>query len=302
MHGVMRSVVLSLALASLAVTEASQPVWQHQLPETGLLPSAFSTEIVTEMRERHGHSRLGMQTASLTIPLSDPRRSSVAGWAFNASFDTELTLIDAEGDFSLQHDTLGEFTLPLSLIRTESDGNRLILALAPMLATDFDELTRGLDLGAVASYTVRRSENFSYSLGLGVAPRMARYGVVPFIGFEWRLPQDWTLSLKGYRLSAMHAFSERFSAGPFVAGTGGTWAVSTDEGSRILRVQSLVLGVAGEYDFSGEGQRKRLITASVGSTVATSARFYRRGSSSHSVEAHHYHPGLSVSLGVDCRF
>ncbi len=298
----MRSYILPLMLATAAVAEAQQPVWQHQLPESGLMPSAFSTEIVSQMSERHGNSELGMQRASLTIPLADPRRSSVCGWAFNAALEAEVTFINASGDFALQEDTLYEFTLPLSFIRSEENGNRLVLALTPMLATDFNELARGLDLGAVASYTVKRSDTFSYSFGLGVAPRMARFGIVPFVGFEWKLPQDWTLTLKGYRLSAMHAFSERFSAGPYIAGTGGTWAVDTAEGSRILRVQSLVLGVAGRYDFSTEGENQRVITAAIGSTLATSARFYRRGSSDRAEESHHYHPGITLSLGLDFKF
>ncbi len=298
----MRSYFLPLAFAALSTAQAQQPVWQHQLPESGLLPSALSSRYVSEMSERHGDSSLGMQTVSLTIPLSDPSRSSLYGWAFNAALESEVTFMDVEGDIALQHETLCEFTLPLSLIRSEANGNRLIAALVPMLATDFCQVERGLDLGAVASYTIRRSETFSYSFGLGVAPRFARYGVVPFLGFEWKPAQDWTVSLKGYRLSAMHAFDERFSAGLFAAGTGGTWAVSTDEGSRLLRVQSLVLGLAAEYDFSEAGERKRLITASVGSAVATSARFYRRGSSEHALESHHYHPGVTASVGVDFRF
>ncbi len=298
----MRQYLLPLMLASMAAAQAQRPVWQHQLPETGLYPSAFSVGYISEMSERHGNSRLGMQTLSLTIPLSDPRRSSLYGWAFNAALESEVTFLDVSGDMALQRDTLCEFTLPLSVIRTEKSGNRLILAVVPMLATDFCEVERGLDLGAVASYTIRHSDSFSYSFGLGVAPRFARYGVVPFVGFEWKLPQDWTVSLRGYRLSAMHAFSERFSAGLFAAGTGGTWAVSTDDGARLLRVQSLVVGLAAEYDFSGIGQTKRLITASVGSAVATSARFYRRGSSEHSKEAHHYHPGVTATLGLDFRF
>ncbi len=279
------------------------PVWRYEMPSTGVLPSALSYEFASRMRERHsGSSRFSMQNVSLAVPFSNPRASSIGAWAFNAELDATVTSLDVDGSLDLRHDTLYNLTLPLSFIRQVGAGNRVVLALAPSVSTDFVHMARCFDLGAMASYTVRRNERFSYTLGLGLAPRFSRYYGVPVLGFEWKPTDDWTIALNGYRFSAMNHLGGGVSVGVFASSTGGTWSVDTQRGSRNLRVQSLVLGVAGEYDFAGKGQTKRILTAAIGSTVATSVRFCRQKGSQDADEAHHYRPGFYASVGLDFRF
>ncbi len=294
-----------MMLASLAVAGARDvvPAWSWGLPETGLMPSAFSFDFASSMRERHsGDSHFGMQSVNLCIPLSDPRRSSLYGWAFNAEFASTVSFVDAEGTLELESDTLYKFTLPLSFIRSLPSGNRLVVAAAPTVASDLECGARSVDLGLFAAWTRKVNLRFSYTLGMAAYPRFARYYAVPVFGFEWRPTDDWTIALKGYRLSAMKAVTERFSAGVFTAVRGGVWTVETERGARMLNVQSLVAGVAAEYDFSEAGQRKRIITVSLGSTLATSVRFHEYGGDREADEAHHYRPGLYASVGVDFRF
>ncbi len=301
----MKSYMFSMVLASLAVVSASDmtPGWSYALPDTGLLPSAFSYEFTSTMRERHnGLSRFGMQQASLTIPLSDPRQSSIHGWAFNASFESTVTFIDARGTLDLHSDTLYKFTLPLTFIKGTSSGGRILLAAAPAFASDLERAERSFDFGMLVAYMKPVNKSFNYTIGIAAYPRFARYWAVPFVGFEWKPAEDWKIALSGYRFSIMHAVTERFSAGAFVASRGGVWSVETDRGARQFSVQSLVVGVTGEYDFSQAGQRKRIITASLGSTLATSVRFHECSSSREADEAHHYRPGFYGSVGVDFRF
>ncbi len=301
----MKSYMFSMILASLAVASASNvaPGWSYALPDTGLLPSAFSYEFTSTMRERHnGGSHFGMQQVNLTIPLSDPRKSSVHGWAFNAELDSSVTFIDAEGTLDLRSDTLYKFSLPLSFIRDTSGDERVILAAAPTVSSDLQRSERCFDFGLFALYRKPLSTSFRYSIGAAAYPRFARYWVVPVFGFEWTPTEEWTIALSGYRLSAMKSMTERFRAGAFVASKGGVWAVETDRGARQLSIQSLVVGVTGEYDFSQPGQRKRIITASLGSTLATSVRFHECSSDRDADEAHHYRPGFYGSFGVDFRF
>ncbi len=301
----MKRCLFSLMLASLAVAGGREltPRWSYALPETGLLPSAFSYDFTSSMRERHGGaSHFGMQNMNLTIPLSDPYKSSVRGWAFNAELSSTVSFVDAEGTLDLQSDTLYKFTLPLSLIRRTAEGNRIIVAAAPTLSSDLERWERSVDFGLFAAYTKTVNERFSFTLGAAAYPRFARYYAVPVFGFEWKPAEDWTVALSGYRLSAMNALTERFSAGLLVAATGGVWSVETERGARMLSVQGLVLALAGEYDFSSAGQRKRIITAAIGSTLASSVRFHEYRGEHEADEAHHYRPGLYASVGVDFRF
>ncbi len=294
---------LMLASAGLAGAQALPPGWTYALPETGLLPSAASYEFASSMRERHsGASHFGMQSASLTIPFSDPRASSLYGWAFNAELSSTVTFVDAAGDISLENDTLYKLTLPLSFIRPTEQGNRWVVAAAPTVSSDLDCGARCFDLGLFAAYTENWSDSFNFTIGIAGYPRFARYYFVPVFGFEWKPAEDWTVKLRAYELTAMNAVSERLSLGVFAAAKGGVWSVETERGARMLNVQSLVAGVAAEYDFSQAGQRKRIITAALGSTLASSVRFHEYGGSRDVDEAHHYRPGLYASVGVDFRF
>ncbi len=301
----MKRCLYTVMLASLAVAGAqeSMPAWRYALPETGLLPSAASCEFVSSMRERHGgRSHFGMQNLSFSIPFSDPYKSSLHGWAFNAEFDAMISFLDAEGTLDLRCDTLYHFTLPVSLIRKTTEGNRIVLSLVPTLASDFARSERCFDLGFMAAWSKPVNERFRCTLGVAALPRFARYWAVPFIGFEWKPTDDWTIALSGYTLSAKYAVNDRLALGAFAAAKGGVWSVETERGARLLNIQSFVLGLTGEYDFSQAGQRKRILTASVGSVLASTVRFHECNGDREADETHHYRPGFYASFGFDCRF
>lgn len=277
--------------------------WDYDLPDTGIIPNYAHASYASRMRERHGgRSHLGMQRYALTLPLSDPRRSGGAGWRFNAQFDAKATLLDVGGSLDLHRDELFSFSLPLSVMKPLPGGRRLSVALAPGMASDMSGSARGYDLAAFVDYRVKAGETLSYGAGLGMSPRFAQYWVVPFFSLAWQPAPDWEVRLRGYRLTALYALSPQLAVGPFMEGIGGAWMVKTDRGDRIFRVRSLVAGVTGEYGFSRAGQRKRVVTASLGTTLASSAQFCERGGSKDAYETHHYRPGLYAAIGLDFRF
>lgn len=276
--------------------------WTYQLPDTGILPSYARVTAYTRMGERHGGSHFSMQKYALTLPFSDPRRSGVDKWLLNVELEAEWARADAGGTLTLSHDDFYRLMLPISFIRPEQNGDRLILALAPSVAAASGSFAEGCDLSAAAMYTFRRSETWNYGVGLYVSPRFAPYGVIPLFSFEWKPARDWTVTLKNYHLTAMKALSDRFEIGPFMGGSGGIWAVETPQGDRFFRVRSLVAGVTATYDFSRPGQTKRIVELSLGSTLATTAGFCRRNGSKEPESLHHYKPGFYLSAGVDFRF
>lgn len=276
--------------------------WHHKLPETGLMPSFASFEMTSTMGERHGGSTLSWQKYGLCIPLADPRQSGGADWMFNASVNADVTFMDANGAFDLRRNELYNITLPLAAIVPRQNGDMFVAVVAPALASDFVHGAHSFHLNCLLSYSVKHSETLSYSVGIGHSPDATIYGLMPVFSFNWQMTPDWSVQMSGFRFAVMRKMNEQLSLGLFADGVGGSWAVNTEYGTRMLRVRSLVLGTTAEYDFSKPGETKRIITLSVGSTVATSAQLCRYNSDLDREVGHHYHPGLFVSGAVDFRF
>lgn len=296
-----RTLCVGLCLATAAAA-AENAAWQYSLPDTGVAPSYAAVTVISQMGERHGGSKLGMQTFELTLPLSDPRKTSYGDWYINAQLDLRLTLLNAEGHLHPEHDEMYSGSLPVTMIRNFASGNRLSITVAPAVASDFGGTNRFFDVVGGSTYTVKHSDSLSYTVGMGISPRFASHAVVPMVGFSWQPNEAWDVSLRFYKLSAMYKVNERLSVGPFLSGYNHSWMVNTERGDKIFRFRSLVAGVTGEYDFSRAGQRKRIITASVGSTLASVAQFCDRTADKDPIESHHYKPGIYLSVGVDFRF
>lgn len=298
----MKALRVMLPLSAGIAAAASVPV-QVKTPTTGLLPSHVNVEFATRMGERHGGSDLSWSSYNITLPFLDPRKSNIGSWAVNAQADLHATLLSAGGDLDLRRNELYSFTLPVSFISPEKAGNsRLVLALAPAVSTDFAGTAHCFDFTAGAFYSEKTGENFSYMAGLAVSPRFAAYGIAPVFNFNWSVSPQWEIALSRYKLSALYQGGGRLRIGPFVSTRGGAWMVDTPAGDRLFRITTLIAGLTGEYDFHQAGERKRVIYASVGSTIATTAGYYRRNFKKDNITVHHYHPGFYASFGVDFRF
>lgn len=290
--------VLALACASIAQAD----VWSLRMPDTLALPSYAKATYISRMGERHGGSHLGLQEYTLNIPFTDPRKSHVGNWWINLQGNAAVTIMDVGGGLDLRKDELFEFSVPVTVIRPLSGGDKFMFTAMPRIASDGVHPSRAWDLALVAEYCVRQSESFSYSIGLASSPRFADYVVVPYFSFNWQATPDWLVRLRGYKLAALYRVSDRLMVGPTLGGEGGSWMVDTPAGQRLLRVRSLALALTAEYDFSRPGQTRRIITASVGSTLATSAEICRRNAGHDSQASFHYKPGVVISAGVDFRF
>lgn len=294
---------LSAILALLCVQSAWAEVWTLRMPDTYLLPSYAKATYVSRMHERHGGSHLGWQEYTLNLPFTDPRRSHLGNWMLSVQGNASVSIMDVGGTLDLRKDELLDFAVPVTLIRPMArSGERFSITAMPRYAGDAAHSARSWDLTVVADYARRCTESFSYSIGLASSPRFADYAVVPYVSFRWQATPYWLVSLRGYKLSALYKLSERLQVGPAIGNEGGTWMVDTPDGERVLRVRSLTAAMVAEYDFSRVGQSKRIIMASVGTTLATSAEICRRNASHDRVEGFHYKPGLVISAGVDFRF
>lgn len=290
-----------MILAGTAAADSIHTL-QYDLPATGLTPSFGEFTYISRMRQRHGGSNLSMQSYALTIPLSDPRKTHWNDISINAQLDTKISVFNAGGSLSLRNEVMYNVGLPISFIKPMPGGNTLIVGLAPELATDGRAVKHGFDLSAYGMYTVKQSDTFNYSFGVGISPRFAEYLAVPFFAFEWKPNQQWIIAMSGYQMSALYQVNERLRVGPFLKSDGGIWAVDTPTGDKYFRMRALVLGLTGEYNFAGAGETKRVLTLSIGSNVATRADFLKRNADKDHVETHHYKPALYVSAGVDFRF
>lgn len=298
----MKALHVMLPLSAGIAAAASIPM-QVEMPATGLFPSHANIEFTTRMGERHGGSDLSWSSYNVSLPFLDPRKSNIGSWAVDAHADLHAILLSTGGDLDLRRNELYSFTLPVSFIRPEKNGNsRLVATLAPAVSADFAGTTHYFDFTTGAFYSQKSRENFSYSVGLALSPRFAKYGVVPVFGFNWKVTPQWEIVLSRYKLSALCRSSERLRVGPFVSTRGGAWMVDTPAGDRLFRITTLVAGLTGEYDFHRDGERKRIIYAAVGSTITTQAGYYRRNFKKDNLEVRHYRPGFYACFGVDFRF
>lgn len=294
---------LSAILALLLIQSAWAETWSLRMPGTYLLPSYARATYVSRMHERHGGSHLGWQEYTLNLPFTDPRRSHFGRWMLNVQGNAGVSLLDVGGNLDLRKNELLDFSVPVTLIRPLArKGDRISLTAMPRYAGDAAHSARSWDLGVVADYTRRHSSSFTYSLGLAASPRFADYAVVPYFAFKWQATPEWQVSLRGFKLSALYKVSERLQLGPALGSEGGTWMVDTPAGERVLRIRSLTAALLAEYDFTGAGQSRRIIVASVGTTLATRAEICRRNASHDSEAGFHYKPGVVISAGVDFRF
>ena len=291
--------ILSLGCVLSAQDAAS---WSVHMPATGLLPSYTHVNYISRMGERHGGSHLGLQEYTLNIPLADPYRSRVGRWSLNMQANASLTLMDVGGHLNLRQDELFDFSLPISIISAIGSKDGFVFTVAPHMAGDLIHTGRSWEIAAIAEYSERLSETFSYSIGIAFSPRFADYTVVPFVSFTWQATPLWQVRMKGYKLAALYKVTDKLQIGPCVSAEGGSWIIDTPEGQRQLRVRSLAAAVLMEYDFSKAGERKRIVSASLGSTLATSAEICRRTADHDSVAIYHYKPGLVFSAGLDFRF
>ena len=207
------------------------------------------------------------------------------------------------GGFGLRKRELYDFALPLSLIRNYPSGNRLILAAAPTIASDFVKWDRALSMNGLVEYRIKASECFSYAFGVACTPRLVSWGLIPVASFEWQPCDNWNVKLGGARLTVMRDLPRGWSAGFFASGVGGSWAVSADDGNtRLFRVRSLVMGGMAEWDFSRPGQRKRIVNFAVGMPVLTTAEYCRFNASKKTLGKRHYGTGVYATAAIDFRF
>jgi hypothetical protein len=92
-----KSLLAGCCLAASALA-AEPATWQYSLPDSGVAPSYAAVTAISQMGERHGGSRLGLQSFELTLPLSDPRKTHYGDWHINKKCTVYLEANNLLGD------------------------------------------------------------------------------------------------------------------------------------------------------------------------------------------------------------
>ena len=292
------SILLGLALAALP----SGAAWQYRLPDTGLLPYAARVSGTNAMGERHGGSTLQWERVNVQVPLADPFRSGGEGWMFNASLGLDWTHLKATGQVRPEHEDLFTLTLPLGVVCPLAQGRHVAFCFFPTVATDGAGSGHSFVPVSAVDYRLYRSETFTCSVGLSYDSHTIDSYVTPYVTFVWKPTPDWRISLTDCALRGMRELGGGWAAGLFAGGVFGTWAMHEQEGTTLLRLRSLVAGARVERVFSRNEHTTSFFFADVGSTLTTSLQRVRPHALDEPLSNHHYHPGLYLSLGVDCRF
>ncbi len=273
--------------------------WRYDLPPSGLMPSYFSITAQLESDARDGDSTFAMQQAELEVPLSDPRKSGYASWAFISSLSTTYTHVETNAELSLDHNDFYRFTLPLGVIQ-RNEHRSLFFMLTPSIASDFESMDGSFTLGGIAAYSSTWGDGFDYTLGLGYFPRSFLFGFIPFVNFEWEFAPDWVFELERSTLILEHRLSEKQNLALFFEYDGEAWTAHTDRGLRTFSFSALVAGLRWEYNIAPPKVPKQLIRVELGVPIYTDADIEYRNQDSEFSER--YETSLRLSLGIDMRF
>ncbi len=273
--------------------------WRYDLPPSGLTPSYFAVTAQLESDARDGGSTFAMQQAELEIPLSDPRKSGYASWAFISSLSTTYTHVETNGELSLDHNDFYRFTLPLGVIQRNKQRS-LFFMVTPSITSDFESMDGSFTLGGIAAYSSTLKDDFDYTFGLGYFPRSFLFGFIPFVNFSWEFTPDWVFELERSTIILEHQLSEKQHLALFFEYDGEAWTAHTDRGLRTFSTSSLVAGLRWEYNIAPPKVPKRLIRVELGVPIYTDADIEYRNQDSEFSER--YDTSLRLSLGIDMRF
>ncbi len=313
--GAIRSLILPLLAFSCISLFASQlnaeqasaenlyspSSWRYDLPPSGLIPSYFSISTQLESDARSGGSSFAMHQAELEVPLSDPRRSGYASWAFIASLSTSYTHAETNGELSLDNNDFYRFTMPLGVIQ-RNESRSLFFMITPSLASDFETTDGAFTMGGIAAYSSTWGDHLDYTLGAAYFPRSFLFGFIPFVNFSWEFAPDWIFELDRSTLILEHQVSDNQKLALFFEYDGEAWTARTDRGLRTFSVSSLVAGLRWEYNIASPKVPKRLIRVELGVPFYTDADIEYRHGDQDSEFSERYKTSLRLSLGLDMRF
>ncbi len=295
--------ISAVILSTVTFAQAEEIGWRYNLPDAGLVPHSVNYEGLSRASATDGNSKFGIQEFGVALPLSDPTRS---GYGHKCMLSAELDLgyahVSSSGEMSLPESSLYSITLPVALLMTRDNGNRFMFAVAPSIDSDVGEAAGSMTIGMLASYTVERSNDFSYNIGLAYSPAFSESGFVPMVGFNWTINERWDLNLERASLELMYKVNESFQLGPIARFDSNAWIIHADEGRRRLRTRSFILAVQGEYKLAKRGNRQPIITAALGSSVYNRVDLLKCNSDQTSTMRNHYDPALYVSIGLDWAF
>lgn len=286
----------------MTLSYADDSDWRYGLPDTGLTPSFFSYEALSNADERDGGSSFGMQKLGLSVPLSDPRKTGYQRWLLSAELDANLIELHTAGRIALSEETMYALNIPIAAVRHYQSGNRLTLAVVPSLASDMGHASGGFTVGGMAYYRVKYSETFTYSYGAAFSQRYDRSGFVPLVGFDWQMSPEWKLSFSKLDLALEYQFNEQLTFGPYVGAISNSWTIHPDNEAYWLRTFSLIAGVKGQYNVASKGQAKKVIDFALGATIFSRAKIEEHTWHQDEVLKEYYKPALYVRLGFDMRF
>lgn len=290
--------------AVLGVAQAEPLSWHYNIPETGVMPAAFTASVTSPMSTRHGDGSLALNQMRVCTPLSDPRRSDIEGWHVYFALDMERTELQNHTALPTEHSVFYDIAAPLAFIRTFADETRLTLTFSPHVAGDLSNSARSFEPAGYVDYRFYNTEKLTLSAGLAITPAHSETWVIPFVCVEWDMPQDWHLHIKGVEMTLLHpVWREGHAAGIFARAVGGAWAAEMqDDSSRLLRVRSFATGLRWQYTNAPTSETRALFFAEIGSALITRACVSRWDDRDDYEESRFYNPGLYLSAGVDLRF
>jgi len=230
---------ITIALAALQLTARAQ---QTEKTPGSLQLGSFTTQYSYSPFSING-KRVEIQQvgAAFNLPVFYTFKDNkldflLAGLEYNGLF------LSGTGD-RFGGSRFGTFSLPVTFQKSLSTKYALIASFIPTLSSDLKDISgEDMTYSAAVMLRIRKSETFSYSLGVAYSRQFFGNVLIPVIGMDWNISDRWTYSgtlpiaekLK-YKISGKNfaGISNDFSIG------GGAYRLSKQMDSKYFQLQQI---------------------------------------------------------------
>lgn len=167
--------------------------------------------------------------------------------------------------------------------------------LSPGIASDFESVDSDdffFDVRVGAEY--KFSDRLSINFGLAYSRITGEPEVLPYLGFEYDMNDQWQFALRGPTLEARYHMNESWIVRFIGEPGGGSWNIDTAD-SDYLAVQSYRVGVSIEHEVI----KDLWVTAGVGFTLANQVEWMNDSGST--IRKEDYDSGTYFTLGLRLR-
>jgi len=266
------------------------------------IPTSIIIEHYGQQKVKDMGSHISSTNLYLTAPILKPQDAKLGKWNFDIKTSVRITWFDKSGRSFLGESNLYTVGLQASAIRSIFKEGQLILGMAPQISSDFNLLSHDIFyFGAYIAYAQSINDDFKFTIGLSYMPRYYDDSILPLLGLNWKVSDNYELRVEAARLSLINVSNDRFEWGPFAQLNTSVWTVNNEGTTKQMQQNSTVIGFASQFSMGDKNSTSYHIIADIGAIVENEIKF-QSSNGKHTLETFKTETGLYVRLGFEIRY